>query len=266
MSKFRLLPGALACAATLSLVAPAVSTAQETKKDPPKQETPKKDPPKNTAIVPNERKDARSAGLHKSFLERAKKGDVQVLFLGDSITQGWSGSGKKVWMANFEPMKAANFGIGGDKTEHILWRLTEGKELEGISPKVCVLMIGTNNQSVNTAEQIAEGVKADVAELRKQRPEMKILLLGVFPRAGGIKKEDTVAPKEKVNPKMAQINQIIAKLDDGKMIKYLDITPKFLNAEGGLEKAIMPDLLHLSEKGYQIWADAIKEPLADLLK
>ena len=65
---------------------------------------------------------------------------------------------------------------------------------------------------------------------------------------------------------MAQINQIIAKLDDGKMIKYLDITPKFLNAEGGLEKAIMPDLLHLSEKGYQIWADAIKEPLADLLK
>lgn len=251
MSKIRLLLAAFACLTAFSL-----GTAQE----------PKKDPPKNTAIVPNERKDNFAVNLHKSFLERAKKGDVQVLFLGDSITQGWSGSGKKVWAANYEPMKAANFGIGGDKTQDILWRLTEGKELEGIHPKVCVLMIGTNNAGANSAEQIAEGVKADVAELRKQRPEMKILLLGVFPRAGGIKKEDTVAPKEKLNPKIAAINNIICKLDDGKMVKYLDIGPKFLNAEGGLEKAVMPDLLHLSEKGYQIWADAIKESLAELMK
>lgn len=256
MSKIRLLAGAFTCLTLFSLV----GTAQEAKKETPKEA------PKNTAIVPNERKEKGPVNLHKSFLERAKKGDVQVLFLGDSITQGWGGSGKKVWAANFEPMKAANFGIGGDRTEHILWRLTEGKELEGIQPKVCVLMIGTNNTSSNSAEQIAEGVKADVAELRKQRPEMKILLLGVFPRAGGIKKEDTVAPKEKINPKIAAINSIISKLDDGKMVKYLDIGPKFLNADGGLEKAVMPDLLHLSEKGYQIWADAIKESLAELLK
>ncbi|WP_020470098.1 GDSL-type esterase/lipase family protein [Zavarzinella formosa] len=270
MTKFRLLAGVFAFATAITLVGVAeepkkdikTETKQEAKTEP--KDPAKKDTPKNSAIVPNERKDARSVKLHLSFVERAKKGDVQVLFLGDSITEGWGNSGKKVWASTYESMKVANFGIGGDKTQDVLWRLTEGKELEGITPKVCVLMIGTNNAASNTAEQIAEGVKADVAELRKQRPEMKILLLAVFPRASGFKEE--VAPKEKQNPKIGEINKIISKLDDGKMVKYLDIGPKFLNADGGLEKAVMPDMLHLSEKGYQIWADAIKEPLADLLK
>src|SRR5207245_762612 len=97
----------------------------------------------------------RDVPRHKAFLEIAKKGDVDVLFIGDSITQGWEGAGKEAWKKNFAPLKAANFGIGGDQTGHVLWRLTEGKELEGISPKVAVVMIGTNNTGGHKAEDIA---------------------------------------------------------------------------------------------------------------
>src|SRR5947209_8986528 len=124
---------------------------------------------KNPAATPAPRMDEWWQNLHKSFLERAKKGDVDVLFLGDSITQGWGGAGKEVWKERYEPLKAANFGIGGDQTQHVLWRITEGKELEGISPKVAVLMIGTNNLGGPKPEQIAGGVTAIVKELRKQK-------------------------------------------------------------------------------------------------
>ena len=204
---------------------------------------------------------------HESFVKRAAKGDVDVLFLGDSITQGWNGGGKAAWKETFEPMKAANFGIGGDRTEHVLWRITEGKELEGINPKVAVLMIGTNNVPAgNSPDQIAEGVTAIVKELRKQRPETKVLLLGVFPRAGKSTKESKSVPASDLQPKIGQINTIIAKLDDGKTVKYLDIGAKFLEADGSLSREVMPDYLHLSPKGYAIWADAIKGPVADLMK
>jgi lysophospholipase L1-like esterase len=209
------------------------------------------------------------AARHESFVTKAKAGGVDVLFLGDSITQGWEGAGKDVWKSRFAPLKAANFGIGGDRTQHVLWRITEGKELEGIEPKVAVLMIGTNNISSDSAEQIAEGVTAIVTELRKQRPKMKVLLLGVFPRGGkpgkDLKDANTVAPGE-LQPKVKAINERLAKLDDGKTVKYLDIGDKFLTKEGGLAKGVMPDFLHLSPKGYELWADAIEKPLAALLK
>jgi len=187
-----------------------------------------------------------------------------------SLTQGWEGpDGSEAWKKHFEPLKAANFGAGGDRTEHVLWRLTEGKELEGIHPKVCVLMIGTNNTGSNTAEQIADGVKAVVAELHKQRPETKVLLLGVFPRSAkpgnsyGDKKEIGASD---LNTKIPEINKMIGKLDDGKTVKYLDIGPKFLDKENGLSRDVMPDFLHLSKKGYEIWAEAIMEPVESLLK
>jgi len=203
---------------------------------------------------------------HKQFLEIAKKGNVDVLFLGDSITQGWEGGGKEAWKKSFEPLKAANFGIGGDQTGHVLWRLTEGKELEGIQPKVAVIMIGTNNTGGHSAEDIAGGITAIVDELKKQRPHCKILLLGVFPRGGGIEKDAPVCPAEKLNTKIKQINERIAKLDDGKTVFYKDIGAKFLNSEGGLPREIMPDLLHLSPKGYTIWAEAVSPDIEKLLK
>ncbi|HEY1188755.1 MAG TPA: GDSL-type esterase/lipase family protein [Gemmata sp.] len=216
----------------------------------------------NPATKPLNRDNAR----HKQFLKVVEKGEGDVIFIGDSITEGWEGNGKKVWAKEFAAFKPVNLGIGGDQTGHVLWRLTDGKEIEPLKPKLAVIMIGTNNTGGHSAEQIAGGIKAIIAELQKQKPEMKILLLGVFPRAGGIKKEDTVAPAAKLNPKIKQINNIISKFADDKKVFYKDIGDQFLNKDGGLERKVMPDLLHLSPEGYQIWADAIKGDIAKLVK
>src|SRR5262249_13357491 len=161
------------------------------------------------------------------------------------------------WKDHFAPLKAGNFGISGDQTGHVLWRITAGKELEGITPKVAVVMIGTNNAGSHTAEQIAEGITAIVKALRPHKPDMNVLLLGVFPR--GAKRPGKEAPEVKadeLHPKIKEINALIAKLDDGKHVVYKDIGARFLDENGNLPKAIMPDYLHLSKKGYAIWADA----------
>jgi lysophospholipase L1-like esterase len=218
---------------------------------------------KNPAVKPLNRDIPR----HKQFLEVVAKGDADLIFIGDSITQGWEGAGKKAWADHFAPLKAVNLGIGGDQTGHVLWRITEGKELEPIKPKLAVIMIGTNNVGGHTAEQIAGGIKAIVDELRKQKPDMKILLLGVFPRGGpGLKKEDPAAPAEKLQPKIKAINEIIAKYDDGKMVFYKDIGATFLESDGSLSRKVMPDLLHLSPEAYERWAKAIKDDVVKLMK
>ncbi len=202
---------------------------------------------------------------HKQFLKTVEKGEGDVIFLGDSITHGWEGQ-KKTWDEAFGEFKPVNLGIGGDQTGHVLWRITEGKEIDPLKPKLAVIMIGTNNTGGHSAEQIAGGVKAIVETLQKAKPDMKVLVLGVFPRAGGIGKDDPVAPAEKLNPKIKQINDILAKLADDKKVFYKDIGGKFLNKDGGLERKVMPDLLHLSADGYKIWADAIKDDVAKLVK
>jgi lysophospholipase L1-like esterase len=194
---------------------------------------------------------------HEGFNARAKKGDVDVVFLGDSITAGWGGNGKAIWAERYAPLKAVNFGIGGDRTQHVLWRVQNGN-FDGITPKAVVLMIGTNNTGSDTAPQIAEGVTAIVKEIQARTPATKILLLAVFPRN---EKADNPA-----RVKIAEINSIIAKLDDGKTVFFQDIGSKFLQPDGTLTREIMPDLLHLSPAGYQIWADAIQEKLTELLK
>lgn len=207
---------------------------------------------------------AKDVKRHEKFLEIAKRGNVDVLFLGDSITDAWGGEGhgrgpgSKIFAAEFEPLKTANFGIGGDRTQHVLWRLQNG-ELDGIKPKVVMLMIGTNNSNRqdNTAEEIADGITAIVKEIHKQSPTTKVLLLGVFPR------DPKPTPRR---DKLKEVNRIVAKLDDGgKTVKFLDIGNKFLKEDGELPRDIMPDSLHLSEKGYQIWADAVKGPIMELM-
>ncbi len=200
----------------------------------------------------------RDNARHKQFLKIVEKGEGDVIFIGDSITQGWEGAGKKAWADNFTQFKPVNLGIGGDQTGHVLWRITEGKEIDPLKPKLAVIMIGTNNMGGHSAENIAGGITAIVKELQKQKPDMKILLLGIFPRSA--KATDAVRAKIKA------CNAIIAKLDDGKKVIYKDIGEKFLDTDGTLDKKIMPDLLHLSPEGYNIWATAIKEDIAKLLK
>lgn len=194
---------------------------------------------------------------HEGFNAIAKKGDVDLLFLGDSITDGWRGNGKAEWDRRFAGLKAANFGIGGDKTEHVLWRLQNGN-LDGIRPKALMLMIGTNNTGRDSVEQIAEGVAAIVKEIQQRSPTTKILLLAIFPRS-----EKPDAP---VRAKIAEINRIIAGLDDGQTVFFLDIGEKFLQSDGTLPKSIMPDSLHLNHAGYKIWADAVEPKLKELLQ
>src|SRR5262245_24990104 len=196
---------------------------------------------------------------HKDFLKRIEesKGAGDVIFLGDSITHGWEG--QKAWQEHFGPFKPVNLGIGGDQTGHVLWRITEGRELDQLKPKAAVIMIGTNNTGGHSAEQIAGGIKAIVEELKRQKPEIKILVLGVFPRGSGgdaersldqiaagiqpineeLKKEQPdvkrlnalvrdlerkrgTIPAAKLTRKIAEINAIIAKLDDGKTVFYKD--------------------------------------------
>lgn len=195
--------------------------------------------------------------LHEEFLERARQGNVDLLFLGDSITAGWNGQ-KGTWETYFGKYNAANFGIGGDRTQHVLWRIENG-ELEGIKPKVVVLMIGTNNLSADKPDRIADGIEKIVATIREKLPESKVLLLGIFPRGA--------QPDDPNRARIKTINEQIAKLDDGgKTVRYLDIGEKFLEPDGTITKQTMPDFLHLSRHGYQTWAEAIDAALGEMMK
>ncbi len=247
--------------------------------------------PASDPSVAAEKKDAtgKFQKKHEEFLQRGKAGPIGVLFLGDSITEGWI-KATNVWATFYKQFDAANFGIGGDRTEHVLWRIANG-ELDGIHPKVVVLMIGTNNTGSNDADQIAAADKKIVKEIQAKLPDTKILLLAVFPRgprppsapkpvaaAPGAKPAKPAAPKPVVSAqamaedaakRMAIINAVnkeLAKLDDGKKVRYLDINPKFLGTDGKIPNDVMPDQLHPNAKGYQIWADAMQPLLAEMLK
>jgi lysophospholipase L1-like esterase len=209
----------------------------------------------NDAIVPAP-KEGNWMTRHQSFNERVKQGHADLLFIGDSITQGWERAGKSAWDEFYAKRNAVNLGIGGDRTQHVLWRLDHGN-IEGITPKLAVIMIGTNNSTTNTSQQIAEGVKLIVEKLRAKLPGTKVLVLAIFPR--GPDKDDA---KRKVNE---GANEIIHKLADGKMVHYLDIGPKFLAADGTLSKEVMPDLLHLNEASYRTWAESIEPKVKELL-
>ena len=210
------------------------------------------------ALVPEARPEAGCQARHASFNETSKKGEARLVFLGDSITQGWEGDGKAAWDAHWAALKPANFGIGGDRTEHVLWRLDNGN-YDGLEPKLTVLMIGTNNTGhrMDPAADTAAGVKAIVEKLKAKQPGMKILVLGVFPRGA--------TPADKMRARNTEINALVAPLADGKTVFFEDISAKFLQPDGTLTKEIMPDLLHLSPKGYEIWAAAIEPRVKELL-
>lgn len=216
------------------------------------------DPPAHDAVTPVPREDEWWKERQELINSRTKE-QVDLLFLGDSITQGWENDGKEVWEKYYAPRHAMNAGIGGDRTQHVLWRLDNGN-LEGIKPKAAVLMIGTNNSNGedNTATEIADGVKAIVTKLREKLPETKVLVLAIFPRG------------DKPNPqrdKIAEVNKQVAAWEgiDGKNVIYLDFGDKFLDKDGNLPPEIMPDFLHLSPKGYEIWAETIEPQVATLL-
>jgi lysophospholipase L1-like esterase len=196
---------------------------------------------------------------HIGFVETASKGNIDLLLEGDSITDWWvqGDANKAMFDKYFGDMRTANFAIAGDTTQGNLWGLKNG-EGQGFQPKAVMLMIGTNNTAANTAPEIAEGVGAVVLELRKDFPDAKILLLAIFPRS---------LPGDPVREKIAQVNQIISRLDDQRHVFYMDIGPQFLDEKGVfLPDSFRPDNLHPLAKGYDIWGAAVKDKLAELMK
>jgi lysophospholipase L1-like esterase len=213
-----------------------------------------KDDKPQWTITPVPRSDGGWRQRHEAMNARVKQGHVDLIMIGDSITHGWESAGKDVWNKHYGKRNAVNLGIGGDGMEHVLWRLDHGN-IDGISPKLAVLMIGTNNCK-SPAEKIAEGNKLIVEKLRAKLPKTKVLVLAIFPRAD---------QPEQIRRNLMKTNQMISKLADNKMVFFLDIGPKFLEADGTLNKEIMPDLLHPNAEGYKIWATAIEPSVEKLM-
>jgi lysophospholipase L1-like esterase len=214
-------------------------------------------PRANSAIAPVQTQ-VRTTQRHNGFVETAKNGDFDILFEGDSITDWWQQpvaqqGGTDVMKKYFGDVKTANFAVAGDTTQGVLWGLQNG-EGQGHKPKAVMLMIGTNNgsQQDTTAPEIAEGVGADVFELRKDFPEAKILLLAIFPRGAG--------PNDSIRLKNEQANKIIARLNDGQHVFFKNINDKFLDDQGRLI-GFRNDNLHPNAQGYEIWATAVADTL-----
>jgi len=190
---------------------------------------------------------------------RAAGTRTDLVFVGDSITHHWEKENKDLWDATWGRYGALNLGYGGDRTENVLWRLQHG-EIDGIAPKVVVLMIGTNNNGMrhDGPETIVAGIRRDVAEIRARLPRAKVLLLAIFPRGATL--DD---PLRIVNDR---VNALLPALADGRHVVFLDINRAFLAPDGTLSKAVMPDLLHPNAHGYRIWQRAMQPTLDRLLR
>jgi lysophospholipase L1-like esterase len=215
---------------------------------------------------PAPRTDANSKLAHEQLLDKARRGGIDLYFVGDSITRRWGATDYPAflahWQSQFHGWNAANFGWGGDTTQNILWRLENG-ELDGVNPKVVVLLAGTNNVGTTVppggyeekAADIARGVGAIVQTIRTKAPRATILLMGIFPRNDNIE----------VMPTIRSINARLAALADGRQIRFLDISDRLADANGRLRPGMSPDGLHLAIPGYDAWADALRPHLTELL-
>ena len=226
----------------------------------------------NTAVVGAPREGRWWRERHKALSDRARdvaaSGDARIVFLGDSITQGWDEDGKRVWERYYAPRGAVNMGISGDKTQHVIWRVENGN-LEGMAepargraPELVVVLIGTNNvprTEGNTAEQIGAGVVEVVRRVRERLPRTKVLVMGILPRG------DAGEEGKMMREKIRRANEIAAGAADGEWVRFLDLGDRFLDEDGGVRRDLMPDLLHLSEKGYEVWAEGMEGVVREVL-
>ena len=216
-------------------------------------------PHQNSAIIPVPRTGS-ATNRQALVLQRAKDGpgDYDIEFIGDSITQGWETRGSNVWREFYGNRKVINMGVGGDRTQHVLWRFEQG-QLDGIKARVAEVMIGTNNSNKddNSEADILEGVTAIVQQIRTRQPETKILLLGIFPRGKTFSAQ---------RGKILQVNQALAKLEDGSHVFYLDFGSQLIESDGSIARSMMADALHPGDLGYRIWANATEPKLKQLLK
>jgi lysophospholipase L1-like esterase len=221
-------------------------------------------PPATPADQPRVRADRNSHLAHQQLLAKARAGGIDLYLLGDSITRRWGAldypENLEHWKRTFFGWNAGNFGWGADKTENILWRLENG-ELDGVNPKVIVLLAGTNNvgKEPGDAAKVADvtrGVKAIVDECGRRAPNATVVLTAIFPRNDG-------APG--VTRTIDAINANLAALADGKAVRFLNVNGRLADANGQLLDGMMVDKLHPSLKGYQVWADGLRPVLTELL-
>jgi lysophospholipase L1-like esterase len=217
------------------------------------------EPPRLNTAATFTQTNQRQGPRHLGFVEIASAGNIDLLLHGDSITDWWvqGDENKAVFDRYFGEIKTANFAIAGDTTQGVLWGLRNG-EGQGFQPKAVMLMIGTNNSNSHTPPEIAEGIGAVVLELRRNFPAAKILLLAIFPRS---------VPGDPVRERIADVNRLIARLDDQRNVFFLDIGPQFLDQNGMfLPNTFRPDNLHPVAGGYEIWGAAVKDKLAELMR
>ena len=214
--------------------------------------------PKPAAIVPVPQTESWWTARHEHTLARVRQGNVDLLLIGDSITQGWDDEGRRIWDVYYGRRRAVNLGFSSDRTEHVLWRLNHG-EIDGIAPKLAVVMIGTNNTGArhDPPEETAKGIQAILTVLRTRLPVTKILLLSVFPR--GASAND---PFRRLN---AAINDCLPAYTDNEHVFFLDLSRHFLDDRGRLSQDLMPDYLHPSGRGYQVWADGMEDMIRTLM-
>jgi beta-glucosidase len=226
----------------------------------------------NQTFQPAPKSDTWWKQRHEELLQRSQAGPVDLLFLGDSIMQGWNcrfkltqpagphdGAGRAIWDELYAPKNAANLSIGGDGIQNLLWRITTGGEIDGLHPKVIVLMIGTNNLGPKSSDdQIAAGIGQVIHVLRNRMATSKILLLGILPR--------DAKPDSPIRERINRLNGLLAKLDDGKTVRFLDIGPLFLSPDGSISSGVMADYLHPTLKGYEIWSKSMQPLLEELWK
>jgi lysophospholipase L1-like esterase len=195
---------------------------------------------------------AQQVAMSQSYTQQRQMADI--VLLGDSITQGWA-MVPEIWQQHFAGKNTLNLGIGGDTTQNLLWRMTTGQALKGLNPKVVVVLIGTNNFGLynDTAEDTVRGVQAIMQTLRDALPSSKLILMGILPRG--------TLPEDEVRQRVKQANQRLAVFAQQKNMIFMDIGTQLLNPNGTLNPEIMPDGLHLSAKGYAIWAQALRPHL-----
>ncbi len=209
---------------------------------------------------------ARFLELHHSFLDRAKEGPIDLLFLGDSITYQWSRH-SEIWEEYYAQYAPANFGIAGDATQQVLWRIENG-ELYRIQPRVVVLLIGTNNTGSYTADEILAANTKIVERIHEKLPDTKVLLLAIFPRGprsfdkNGIPRDDGITRMAVIN----EVNRGLAKLDNGDSVRFLDIGSVFTGPDGKIPEELMYDQLHLTNQGYRRWAEAMNPLLTEMMQ
>ncbi len=221
---------------------------------------------------PNDWWQARNTQFNDRTREAAMKGDIDIIMLGDSITQGWETAGKKAWEEHLAPLNAVNYGIGGDCTHHVLYRIEHGN-LEGLAapkdgkaPRLVAIMIGTNNSNIHEAEEITAGVLAVVDAVRAKLPEAHILVQAIFPRGdgpGGGKQSLQHTRNTAANTLIAAAITDRRKADT--RLHYADFNASFIDSAGAVPAEIMPDYLHLSEDGYNRWAAALVPEIKRIL-